>query len=896
MVSATLAFRRGGLFRDGSHLRLDYVPSRGHSLTAGFERPIFTQVPPGRTRPFRDHAPITGAAPTPRSSVTYSPELTAVLAEVRDGARRIRALTVPFLGRDAPPRPDLQGAGPGGGIGPTPLHLREARWALASAVGAPPTTLETAASTYHDALDRAFSLALCDRAAEGARVAAMARQALLDEVLLPYDRLLGQTKRPDSTRPLARRAELVFRRRVGSDIGLDPAEQAVAVDVFREVLDLVEESRSVIAASWKDSRFVWLPLQLALRPEEHDSQAELDALVARAVEVPFTEGNFVSYVINEQFQYQLSRTIRAAEEFHVLWTHDFRGVDDVGDPDEMAFRHVVRSYLAAMTERVRAFDRTGTFPTYVVIHDQWYYSVRKGRLFLELLEDPTRHQLRLPRAFSAWGDTIRAAQAELRAAIAGSARLQEGRRAHGDAWLRDLVKVHVSVTNRSDETFRSWRLIRGVPVADNMLRDHRKIVFYDLSEDDPYRGEAMYTGAGVGEHYSNLSWEDRSLLVRGPALLGLKAEARSVLVSSGLDPKDIPYPLRARPMSADYDARVAAAVAGGEWPLRAISVQSGSGYASKSVNVAKAVLYTMMPAGSVIMVPDSFWASEFWGAALFGASLRGARVLVIAPSNASNSVEFFGTQLLTRELLSRMLVARAAFAGELAATGGQLRVGIFDSDLPVADIPGKVAAVRRTFESTPWLRELFGFPPDVYADLNALEEQVRTLATTTMGTGVFEYDQRTKLHLKANHFASREAWNLMTLPNWGEFTWSFVTQRIAQVQNRASVMEFERPTDPLLDIGSGALRDWYDQLDPAARERVVFYTVMGSQNQNFRSMVTDAEDAFIVARWPSVIPYLDAIALVGQSHWVASQREIDEYLPPVGRLKVGFAHWARLVH
>jgi hypothetical protein len=45
-----------------------------------------------------------------------------------------------------------------------------------------------------------------------------------------------------------------------------------------------------------------------------------------------------------------------------------------------------------------------------------------------------------------------------------------------------------------------------------------------------------------------------------------------------------------------------------------------------------------------------------------------------------------------------------------------------------------------------------------------------------------------------------------------------------------------------------------------------------------------------------VIPYLDAIALVGQSHWVASQREIDEYLPPVGRLKVGFAHWARLVH
>ncbi len=896
MVSATLALRRGGLFRDGSVLRIDYVPSRGRSLTVGVERPIFTQVPPGRTRPYRDHARITGPPLAPPARGPASGALAAELETIRDGARRIRALTAPFLGRDEPPRAGGPSVPSLSGTAPVPAHLREVRWALASAAGDPPTTIETAARDYHDALDRAFAVAAAVDHAAGARIGAIARQVLLDEVLLPYDRLLGQTKRPDSTRPLARRAMAAFAFRLAADPDLSEPQRESAATVYGELLEMVEESRAAIAASWKDSRFVWLPLQLALRPEEHDSQAELDALVARAVESRFTEGNFVSYVINEQFQYQLSRTIRAAEEFHVLWTHDFRGVDDVGDPDEMAFRHVVRSYFAAMTQRVREFDRTGRFPTYIVIHDQWYYSVRKGRLFLELLEDPTRHQLRLPRAFGAWEDTIRVAQAELRAAIAASARLQEARRLHGDRWLRDLVKVHVSVTNRPDETFRSWRLIRGLPVADNMLRDHRKLVFYDLSEEDPYRGEAMYTGAGVGEHYSNLSWEDRSLLVRGPALLGLKAEARRVLEENGLTPDEIPFPLRARPVATDYQARVTAAVASGEWPLRALSVQSGSGYLPKQVNVAKAVLYTMMPSGSVIMVPDSFWASEFWGAALFGASLRGARVLVIAPSNASNSVEFFGTQLLTRELLSRLLVARDAFAPELTATGGQLRVGIFDSDLPVADVPGKVAAVRRTFETTPWLRELFGFPADVYNDLNALEEQLRPLSTTTRGTGVFEYDRRTKLHLKANHFASREAWVLMTLPNWGEFTWSFVTQRIAQVQNRESVMAFERPSDPLLDIGSGALRDWYDALDPAARERVVFYTMMGSQNQNFRSMVTDAEDAFLVARWPSVIPYLDAIALVGQSHWVESQREIDTFLPPIARIKVRLTHWARLVH
>jgi hypothetical protein len=502
----------------------------------------------------------------------------------------------------------------------------------------------------------------------------------------------------------------------------------------------------------------------------------------------------------------------------------------------------------------------------------------------------------LPSAFRAWEDTIAAAQAELRAAIANSTRLQAQRQQYGEAWLRALVKVHVNVTNRPDETFWSWRLVPGIPMSDNILRDHRKLVFYDISEADPYRGEAMYTGAGVGEHYSNLSWEDRSLLVRGPALLGLKAEARTVLQENGMGPEEIPFALHPRPRDPMYDARVQLAAEESEWPLRALSVHSGSGYLSKQVNIAKAVLYTLMPPGSVVMVPDSFWASEFWGAALFGAALRGVRVLLIAPSHASNSVEFFGTQLLTRELLSRILVARAVLAPELAETGGMLQVGVFDSELPVVDIPGKVAAVRRTFEEIPWLRDLFGFPPQVYADLRDLEEQVRGLSGPTSGTGVFEFERRTKLHLKANYFASREAWELMAIPHWGEFTWSFVTQRIAQVQSQESVLAFERPLDPLLEVGSGAVQDWYDALDPAARERVVFYSVMGSMNQNYRSMVTDAEVAFIVAQWPSVIPYLDAVALVGQSKWVTSQAELDALMPPVGRIKVWLAHWGRLVY
>ena len=59
----------------------------------------------------------------------------------------------------------------------------------------------------------------------------------------------------------------------------------------------------------------------------------------------------------------------------------------------------------------------------------------------------------------------------------------------------------------------------------------------------------------------------------------------------------------------------------------------------------KAVLYNLMLAGSVIVVPDSIWTSDFWAGMLISAALRGCRVYVVAPaheqapSNAAPTLE-----------------------------------------------------------------------------------------------------------------------------------------------------------------------------------------------------------------------------------------------------------------
>ena len=809
-------WRRGGLFRDGSVVRLDVMPGPGSRVSLGIEKPAFRAIPPGATRPLSDRVRLTARA-TPAPPLPPDPALRNALATVREAARNVQRLALPWL--------DHTGSGGDASDAAVVTRLRELQRFVGGIEGSGTPPLERETRRLHAAIDRAFALVLPRSLVE--RVAAESRAILLEEVLLPYDRLLGQAKDEDSTRPFALLGRQRFERWLHVASGVDPAARAGASAVFADLLESVDGARADASRRAGGARFGWLALQLALLPEQHDTQDELDALVARATGERFSDGNFVSYVINEQFQYHLSRTIREAEDYHVLWTHDFRGVDGNGQPDEMAFRQVLRSYLAALTARVRAYDSTGTFPSYFIILDEWFYEVNQGRRWMTLLEDPLHHRVSLPAAYRAWEDTLAAAQDSLRAAVDASPLLTAQRRLLDERWLRNLVKVHVNITNAADPTFWSWRVASNFPMPDNWMRDHRKVAFYDLTEADPYRGEALFTGAGVGEHYANLSWEDRSLLVRGPAVLALMGAAHDLLRTQGIAPDRIPAPLRPVARAADYDQQVARAVRGDQRPSRAMVVHNETGFGAKRVNVAKAVLYTLTPAGSVIKIPDSLWNGTFWGSALVGCALRGVRVLVIAPALANAPARAFGSMARSRELVWRLATASRLLAPEIEAAGGLLKVGLFASDLRVTDIPGKVRSVRRTLEAHQWLRDLFDFPPSVYPGLDELAEtfsQLSMAAPRAAGTaGDFESGERSMLHLKANYIASREAWTLMARPEWVELTWEFVQQRIAQVQTRrAAITSFEASPDALLDVGGGVAQRWLDALPPEERERVLF--------------------------------------------------------------------------
>jgi hypothetical protein len=508
LLSAQLPLRRGGIVGRGSQLRADWVPGRG-ALSLGVVFPLEPHM--GRTRPRRTDVDLPHPLP-PAAAPPADEGVQQALGRMRAAASWILELSSVFFEDDRDDR--LKS------LERTRREIERFKARLGERDARRPRghALVGEVEIFHAELARAFGLALgpgeAGAAERGAPFAELARELLLDEVVLPYNRLFGQYKLADSLLGLGARARRRFEAAAGAG--------ARALGVFDGYLGILEHVRQrFLERESGDGRLAFVPFPLVLQPARHDSQEALDALLGRMAGTGFSPGNAALYINGQQFQRELLRTIHETESYHVLWLHDFDGVNAVGQVDSVALAQVLDGCLAALT--------------------------RRG------------HAVRFP-AGSDWArQRVLAAQRELREAVARSARLQEGARRLGQGWLRRTVKVHVSVTNPADFSYRSSRLVGYLPIApDTAMRDHRKVGFRDVTEADPARGEALLSGAAVGEQYASPTWEDRAILAAGPALVALKDGARRNLLANGLREAEIKLHRKTR-FFLDRDAVLALA-------------------------------------------------------------------------------------------------------------------------------------------------------------------------------------------------------------------------------------------------------------------------------------------------------------------------------------------------
>ncbi len=872
LVTAHTPVRRGGLLSRGTMLRLDWYPLRGHSFTLGVSAPLGDPLA-GRNRPLRDYVVVDRPLNAPPAHQTADLALRAAIDTLRISAEWIRRLVAPFLDQDGRNEPIA--------VRRTTDYVTHLRDHLAT------RSVADEVRFFHAELERAFAVAAGNDSV-GRALALQCREILLDKVLLPYDGLLGRKKHHDTLRGLSLAARGRFGRWVVTSTVMSMDQVEDVMFVFEAVTDLLEGVRKHAAREWDDPRLVWLPLQYALDPEQYDEQAELDALVERGTHVRFTDHNRLTYVANLQFLTELLKMIRQTRDYHVLWIHDFPALDSLQALD-WASLEVVNGYLTALAARVEAYDSTGTLPSYFIFLDQHYYEQRKSRILMTVLEDPLRASPHLPHGTPQDSAQLAGALARLRAAVLHSRVLQAEEREYGEAWLRNRIKVHVNITNRVDASFWSGGVISSVfGYPDDVMRDHRKISFRDVREDDPFDGVAILTGMGVGKQYIGPGWDDRSLILTGPALLQIRQAARELLTSQGVPESDLPEPLRQGPPAegAVLQAQLAALPDAARYDGRAAVLVNGTGYLPKPLNVAKALLYTLLPPGSVIKVPDSLWNSEFYGGLLVGACLRGVTVLIVAPAQSNAPSNGFPQMVRARELLTRLLIVRRELASAMAAAGGDLRTGLYALPADEHGFASRAERWARQVDTTAMLRSLLPFAP-------ALLPLVADFGRGDINTERAADDPATearqpKLHQKVQFLATGPFWRGITAsPEWPEFMAVYLRYRAATYSPQGTDVTADSLADSLEQIAERLLAP------VRGTPRAASFAVLGSQNQDPRGMFMDGEVGVLFTGAQSLVPLIDLVFMVGTVTWIDDQAALDRLIPPVSELRRRIARIAK---
>jgi phosphatidylserine/phosphatidylglycerophosphate/cardiolipin synthase-like enzyme len=861
ILSWQSAVRRGGLLGRGSMLRVDWVPNRDGLARVGVAAPLFQPLA-GRTRSGRTSATL------PRETPPTAHEARAPLSP----AARQYAQSIEASARVVAAYSDL---------------YRDHDVQMSRVSG-----YRDAMSRLHSALDGLFRSVGLDSAG-ATNAARRARHAVLDRVLIPVDSVFGRVKHVDVQR-LGQRATGDFARwvRDSSHLAGDAADGARAA--FDAWLAAVSVPVREIVGRERDSRLIWLPLDLALNLEEYDEQAEVDSLIGRVIGRPFTNRNALGYLNSTDLPLEIARSIYSARDYHVLWTHEFMGRDwYTREIDDVGYEMVADAYLPALTAAVKRYDSTGVIPTYMVHHDQYYYEVSDCRLWLSILADPLHASMRLKGDDGRRERHLRERQAELRAAVDASARLRQDALASGNAeqWLRNTIRVHVNVGNPSDFSFRSHHIIPGIPFApDNLMRDHRKLVFYDVNEADPERGGLFVMGIGIGEMYANPSWEDRGFRVRGPVALEARAAFRRALLRNGYGEDDIPAPLRAVATQRTQE-QVANS---GKVIGRALQVHNEVGFGDKKSSVARALLYNLAQPGSVIIAPDQLWLSETWAGMLAGAAARGVRVHVIAPAEANAPVPDAPAMALAHEVMSRLLVLRTQLTPQITASGGDLRVGMYAARATAKDAAGRLREVRDGLRRYPWIRELIPFDDQTLAVLDRVEREVaedgRDATTNAPGDGRPPQPHRkTQLVARPGALAA-----FARQPNWEFVLADAMRVQSGQTARFADQLEYTAPPeDTAATRRSDEMMQGYEASIPEAeRRRLSFYFTEGSHNMDQRGLMSDGE-ATLILSGPQAAGLVDLFYMMARTTWVGSQAELETHIKRPSALIRWFSHRIR---
>ncbi|HXV90222.1 MAG TPA: hypothetical protein VD707_02575 [Gemmatimonadales bacterium] len=153
-----------------------------------------------------------------------------------------------------------------------------------------------------------------------------------------------------------------------------------------------------------------------------------------------------------------------------------------------------------------------------------------------------------------------------------------------------------------------------------------------------------------------------------------------------------------------------------------------------------------------------------------------------------------------------------------------------------------------------------------------------------MSVGGSPYQADMTAQLRFGSYRDREAWGRLVSGSAMALGMSeYLKERERQLREGIGVEE-EVMAAALQRVAAGAINPLLDTLPLGERPRWTFFLMVGSANENYRSMLMDGEAMVLVSGWTSLYAVPDLILLSGMATWIDDQAELDRRLPRPGGL------------
>ncbi len=282
----------------------------------------------------------------------------------------------------------------------------------------------------------------------------------------------------------------------------------------------------------------------------------------------------------------------------------------------------------------------------------------------------------------------------------------------------------------------------------------------------------------------------------------------------------------------------------------------------------------MAPADTLIVAPDSIWASPLWAGQLVGAALRGCHIYAVAPSQDNAPAAGLSVLAGAREIFGRLLEASQVLGDEIAREGGHLRVGLYTRAARSDDGLAALREMSQRLAAHPWLIDEFPMPRTLVGFLDEEADKLEAQGFEPQFIAKGTREGRPKMHRKTQLFATRRALRAIAdMPELLDGLRRYIDEGASAQADPAALLEEGSPLGPAGPVLSQLMND----PPPEARDALYFLTV-GSKNQDTRGAMLDGENSFVVAGPWSLVYYPDFMGLMANTTWIEKQEQLDELI------------------